>query len=356
MKALMMGLTPPLEGGSERHIYEISSRIKDSFVLTQKGSLCRNKIEGYTLKSPAILRNISFFISAFVYSVYLLFSKKRYNIIHIHENLLYFLIPILKIRYSVIVTVHGITGFKFYDNKFLWFFFRSSLKFADKIISVSVTDKALLDKEFDCVVYVPNGVDIKAYQKIKKQRIEKKITFVGRIHKQKGVEYLLKAFEIVSDRFSEYKLEIIGKKEGSLYESLSQKYVNPNIIWKGFILDREKIFSELACSEVLICPSLWEALPWPVLLECLGSGRPVIASNLAGMEQVFKDGKDILLVRPEDYERIAEKIIYLIQNKKTADKIGKAGKMMAKQYSWDSVSKKVVAVYKGIMEVFQHEE
>lgn len=41
----MVGLTPPLEGGSERHIYEISSRLKNCTVFTQAGSICKEKIE-----------------------------------------------------------------------------------------------------------------------------------------------------------------------------------------------------------------------------------------------------------------------------------------------------------------------
>ena len=173
-KVLIMGLTPPMEGGSQTHVYEISSRIPNSVVLTQKNSKCRNKIEIPTIKNNLLLANISFFLSSLVYSIFLIFTlNKKYETIHIHENLLYVLAPLLRIRYKIIITVHGITGFRFYKNKFLWFLFGNSLKFTNKIISVDLVEKELLEGKLKNVTYIPNGVDLKIYDKIKKIKIGK---------------------------------------------------------------------------------------------------------------------------------------------------------------------------------------
>jgi len=346
MRVLMIGLTPPLEGGSQRHICEISLRIKNSEVLTQKGSICANKVELPILKHPIFLRNILFFIMAAAYSLFLMITpKKKYDLVHIHENLLYFLVPLLHLRYKVIVTVHGIKGFKFYTNKFLWFFFKQGLKAADRIICVDLVEKNMLEKEgLKGVGHVSNGVDFSPYSKIK-AKSKNKIAFVGRIHRQKGVEFMLKAFELVSKKYPDYKLEIIGKKEGELYEELSKKYTNKRIIWKGFILDRKKLFSEIASSEILVFPSIWEALPWPALLEGLASGRAVIASNLDGMEEVFDNGKNIVLVKPADVAGLENAMNKLIENRGLGAKIGRNGKALAKLYSWDRIAKGVEKEY-----------
>lgn len=343
MKSLMMGFTPPEEGGSERHIYEISSRMPESTVFTQRGSLCKNKIEAPLIEKPLFLRNILFAFLSFFYAIKLM-AWKKYNVIHIHENVLYFLVPLLRIRYKVIVTVHGIKGFKFYDNRFLWFFFRIPLKFANGVVSVSLEDKKLLDKEFNNVSYIPNGVDLSVYKNIKINP-EKKITFVGRIHKQKGVEYLMEAFTKFSKKYPDYRLELIGKKEGDLYNKLSKKYSNKKIIWRGFILDRKKLFSEIASSKMLVYPSLWEALPWPALLEALASGRPVIASGLNGMRKIFHDSEDIMLVGPKDSRAIYAAMTKLAEYKLYGDKLGKNGKITAEKYSWDSISETLNKVY-----------
>jgi glycosyltransferase involved in cell wall biosynthesis len=346
-KVLMIGLTPPLEGGSQRHIFEISERLGLS-VLTQKGSLCKGKVELPVSKKSVFLRNMSFAFLCFVYSLKLLLFKKKYDLIHIHENILYPLAVILRIRYKVIITVHGIVGFKFYENKFLWFFFSLGLRACNKIISVSVSDKEILDKNFNKVVYVPNGVDVGVYEKIKPRKIEKKISFVGRIHEQKGTDILIDAFEKVSKEFPAHSLNIIARKEGKFYEALSEKSKNLKVNWEGFILDRKKIFSKLAESELLVFPSRWEALPWPALLEGLGSGRPVIASDLNGMRSVFKDRKEIILVEKEDSDSLAKEITEILKNKKLGNKIGMSGKKKSKEFTWDIISEKTDKVYEGI--------
>ena len=348
-RILMMGITPPEEGGSERHIYEISSRIYESVVLTQKGSSCKKKIELPVLRLGNFIRNISFFLMTLIFSCYLLVKPERkYEIVHIHENLLYLLAPLLRLRYKVIVTVHGITGFSFYDNKFLWFFFRTGLKGANEIISVSLADKDNLDKEFKNVKYIPNGVDLLEYKKIGKLEIDKKITFLGRIHKQKGLLFLLEAFEEFLKVYPDYNLQIIGKTDGDYYELLSKKFRSDKLVWRGFISDRKKIFSELASSKAIVFPSLWEALPWPALLEGLASGRPVIASDLKGMRNVFSDN-EIVLVEPGNSKALARELKRVVRDKELSNKLGVFGKKKAQIFSWANLAKRVGHEYESII-------
>ncbi|MCX6748461.1 MAG: glycosyltransferase [Candidatus Pacearchaeota archaeon] len=312
MDILMIGITPPIEGGSQRHIYEISSKINCQ-VLTQKGSICKNKIELPVLDNNQLLLNLTP------------------------------LAILLKIRYKVVITVHGITGFKFYESKLLWFFFKQGLKLADLIISVSVNDKMLLDKEFSNVIYISNGVDLELYRNINPE-IKKQITFVGRIHEQKGVVYLLEAFTLLTKQNPDFELNIIGKIN-PLASSLKNQFSNPKIIWKGFILDRKILFKEIASSYALVYPSLWEALPWPALLEGLASGRPIVASDLQGMRKVFNNKKNILLCTPGNSKELAEKIQLLLKNKNMAEKVGKAGKNLSLRFDWQEIARKINSEY-----------
>ncbi len=346
-KILLMGLSPPLEGGSERHVFEVSERVPGATVFTQKGSLCKNRIE-VRLFGASFFRNFYFLVSAFLYSVFILLRpRKKFEVVHIHENLLYLLAPLLSIRFKVVVTVHGISGFKFYDNKFLWFFFRFGLKSADKIISVSVADKANLDKEFDNVIYISNGVDLSVYSGLRVKE-KNQITFVGRIHPQKGLDVLCEAFRKLSKKDKDLSLKIIGKKEGEFYSELERRFRGEKIVWEGFILERKKLFAELASSKVIVFPSRWEALPWPALLEGLGSGKPVVAADLPGMRQIFKDRKDIVLFAPENASELEESIEYLINNKAKATQIGVGGRKTASEYSWDSIAERVQKVYNEV--------
>ena len=334
----MLGLTPPLEGGSERHIYEVSSRLQCS-VLTQKNSICKKKIE-IPIFGKSIIKNLSFAFLSFIYAFYLLMSKKRFDIIHIHENLLYFLAPILRARYKVIITVHGIKGFRFYDNKFFWIFFRYALKNADKIIAVSLEDKTILNKVFKEVSYIPNGVDLSLYKKIK-EKTEKKIAFIGRIHEQKGLIYLLKAFQEFNKAHPEFKLEIIGDIN-DYARQLMKEFNNKNIMWQGYISDREEIIKSLKSAYCIILPSIWEGLPL-TLFESLASARPVIVSDIPTFKSVIKD--EALFFKSQNYKDLARKINILSTNKTLANELGKKGLKLANLYDWNYIAKQTKELY-----------
>lgn len=337
----MIGLTSPLEGGAERHVYEISSKLKNCTVLAQKSSICRKKIKLPVIENPVFLRNISLFIFSIIYAIFLIFRiRKKYDIIHTHPNLLYFLAPLLRIRYDVVITVHGIKGFKFYDNKLIWFFFKTALKFANAIIAVNLEDKKELEKTFKNVIYIPNGVDLSPYQKIK-PKINKKITFIGRIHEQKGIIYLLNAFEIINKKFPDFKLEIIGGVTEYALE-LKKKFQNKNIIWRGSLSDRKEIIKSLKSAYCITLPSLWEGLPL-TLFESLASERPVILSDIGAFKSVVKN--EAIFFKNKDYKDLAKKIENVIKNKKSAKRYGELGEKLAKEYDWDRIAEKLNGVY-----------
>lgn len=339
MKVLIIGLTPPEEGGSQKHIYEIAERVKNTTVLTQKPSMCSNKIELPILKGSNFIRNISFLVACFFYTFRLILLKKH-DIIHIHENLLYILIPILKLRYKIIVTVHGIDGFKFYDNKFLWLIFRTCLAFSDKLIAVSLEDKKNLERYFHNLNYIPNGVDLSVYNKIN-VKVEKNITFIGRMHEQKGLIYLLEAFNKIKDRIPEFKLKIIGKMN-EYGEKLKLDNKADRIIWLGYISDKKKIARELKSAYCIVLPSLWEGLPL-TLFESLASQRPVIFSDLPVIRSITEKG--VVFIKPKNSKDIADKILKVIMNNKLAESIAKEGFRVVKNYDWNEISKKMDKIY-----------
>lgn len=345
-RVLMIGLTSPLEGGAERHVYEVSSRIKRCTVATQKGSLCKRKIELPTLGGPILLRNIFFMLVSMIFAIYLVVRlKKKYDVVHMHPNLLYFLAPVLRLRYHVVITVHGMKGFKFYDNKFLWFFFKLGLKAADRIIAVSLSDKALIEKELKNVVYVPNGVDLSIYKSRKtKVLIDKKITFIGRIHEQKGIIYLLEAFERIKEKYPDYTLEIIGEINDYAKE-LQQKFNDKRIIWRGFIREREEIARSLKNAFCIALPSLWEGLPL-TLFEALASSRPVIVSDIQSFKDVVDD--EVIFSKAGDSADLAEKLEEILDNIPKSAEMGELGSKKAAKYDWKQIAKKIENIYSKI--------
>lgn len=347
-KILIIGLTPPVEGGSQQHILEILKNINktkfDVTVLTQKGTLCKNDascIEIDIGEKKGYLQSLAFYNGVKKY----ISSMKDFDIIHIHESYLFLLINKIKANTSakIIITVHGLKGFKYYDNQMIWPFFKSKINRADRIIAVSKPDENIMKKYFKNIYQIPNGVDNSLYSS--SEKTEKKITFIGRIHEQKGIIYLLEAFDKVNKVYPEFHLEIIGTKNDYSRE-LKNKFPSLNIKYLGYKGDRIEIASLLSSSYLIVLPSLWEGSPL-TLFESFASGRPVIASNIQAFKDIISTGNNGLIFKTRDSDELAGKIISLIKNSALANKMGQAGKKIALKYDWKQITKITEGVYNG---------
>ena len=329
----MIGITNS-DGGSQRHILELSKRIGCDLI-TDKGV------------ASSFAGNMKFALHIYFLAIWgLMFGKKKYDVIHIHENLLYFLAfnPILQFRYQIVITVHGLKGFKFYDC--FWWPFSFALSCADKVIAVNKADQILLasnPKFYNLKIhvpstYIPNGVDLSIYKDIN-PLVEQKITFIGRIHEQKGLDILCEAFKDIQ----EVELEIIGDNTGDYALELKKRYDNLSTVWRGSIKDRAEIVRSLKSAYMIVLPSRWEGLPL-TLFEGLASGRPMIVSDIPAFKSVVTEN-EVLFFSSENVEDLKEKILKLLSRNELAYDLGQQGKRLAEDYDWNIIAEKTKEIY-----------
>lgn len=192
---------------------------------------------------------------------------------------------------------------------------------------------------------IPWGVSIK--EEFKSWGPERKniVLFVGRLVEYKGVEVLIKAFKIVSERFPDYRLVIVG--DGPLRESLMNlaRKINTEgkVEFKGKLPqeDLERIYEE---SKIFVLPSIvtskgeTEGLG-VVLIEALTRGIPIIGSKVGGIPDIIIDGETGLLFEPWNYQDLAQKITYLIENPEFCRKIVEKGQKLVKEkFSWGKIT------------------
>ncbi|OGS22834.1 MAG: hypothetical protein A2252_06150 [Elusimicrobia bacterium RIFOXYA2_FULL_39_19] len=150
------------------------------------------------------------------------------------------------------------------------------------------------------------------------------LSSVGRLHKQKGFEYLLEAVAQISasDPAIDFKLVIAGN--GPLMKSLQNKAsalnIKNKVVFTGWLTDVPQLLSK---TDIFILPSLWEGTP-NVILEAMIARKPVVATRVGGIPEIIKDNQSGLLVAPTDSKDLAEKIKYLIKNNDKALALGKA--------------------------------
>ncbi len=142
---------------------------------------------------------------------------------------------------------------------------------------------------------------------------EFKIVFVGRFHKSKGIDILIKAFSIIRDEFPNIKLELIAGGEQAYYIKLVEKY---NLQKNVYFLGRqpmEKVLKHFATAQFSVVPSLAEAFGL-IVVEAFSVKTPVIGSNTGGIAEIIEDEKDGLLFPVGDHKALALKMKLLLNN------------------------------------------
>ena len=166
----------------------------------------------------------------------------------------------------------------------------------------------------------------KARRKLGASEGEVAIGFAGRLSKQKGVLYLVKAGALLPKEI-DWNMYIFG--EGSLRGRLEKRArasgIESRARFMGAFQNSEEILPGL---DIFVLPSLWEGLP-NVLIEALASRLPVVAVDVGGVKEVVKEGSSGFLVPPANAKDLAEKIEMLVKNKGLREKMGREGRDFA---------------------------
>jgi len=195
-----------------------------------------------------------------------------------------------------------------------------------------------LDVPKDNLVVIYNPVDLKNIDKLKIEEINDgffkdntpKIIAVGRLVKQKGYEYLLKAFEIVAKQI-DAKLVILGdgEKRKDLEELASSLGIKEKVYMPGF---QKNPFKFISKSDIFVLSSLVEGFP-NALIEAMACNVPLIATRCSsGPEEIITDGVNGLLVPVRDEEALAEAIVSLLKDKARAERLAREGRKRAEEF------------------------
>lgn len=239
------------------------------------------------------------------------------------------------------------------------FFEKQQLKQSEQIIAVSkyVADKTLnifkLNKSYE-VIY--NAVKIEFHENSNVKDNEKYIIFFGTLNEKKGVKELVKAMNIVFERYPDIKLYICGK-DTYIQEQKYSDYIltfvrdkyKKNIIYKG-VLQRDKELFPLIKNSLLCClPSKAEAFSLAPL-ESMLLGVPTIFTNTTSGKEVIEHLETGLLCDPYDYKNIANQILLLLDNPEISKKIALEGqKYVQENFSYEKWLDKNIELYRRII-------
>jgi len=147
---------------------------------------------------------------------------------------------------------------------------------------------------------------------------------VGRLVRQKGCEYLVRAAKDVIQRHEDARFVLIGDGglDARLRSLTKQLGIAENVVFAGHRADAAGLY---AAMDLYVQPSLWEGLSYSVL-EAMGGGLPVVATDISGNTDVVKDGVTGLVVPPRDAQAIAEAVRLLLDDVERRRELGRTAR------------------------------
>lgn len=156
----------------------------------------------------------------------------------------------------------------------------------------------------------------------------KRILFVGKGFKGKGLDTLLDAFTLLRKTVSEARLTVVGP---------TQHITGENVDYLGRIADRNAVRELYFQHSVFAMPSLFEPLG-QVFLEAMSCRLPCIGTTLDAMPEMILDGKTGYTIEPSDVETLAERLRQLVLDPQLARQMGEAGfARLRERFTWDTV-------------------
>lgn len=318
------------------------------------------------------------------------------DLVHCHTWYSHFGGILAKLNYGIsfVITVHSLEPLRPWKREqlgggydFSLWIEKTALEMADAIIAVSGETKCDIERLFDVdpnrVRVIHNGIDLEEYRRVDSTDALKRhgvnpdepyLLFVGRITRQKGIIYLVRAiqfmdpgFQIVLCAGAPDTPEIAIEMQKAIEQAKAKR---SDIIWIEEMVDRNAVIEFYSHAAVFCCPSIYE--PFGIInLEAMACGTAVVASAVGGIKEVVVDGETGFLVsleqmnespfeplNPEKFSRdLAGKINQLMKDRQLREKFGKAGRKRAEEkFSWSTIALKTKALYESLPRIRSAEE
>lgn len=194
---------------------------------------------------------------------------------------------------------------------------------------------------------IPNGVETERFTPIERPANPKvKILFIGRLIPRKGFQRVVHALPALRKlSLHPFEVEVVGS--GTAREDLDQLAqalgVSDLIHYAGTV-SYEQLEKSYQYADIFVLTSLSEGMP-SVILEAMGCGLPVIASDVGGNNEIVHDGVNGYLIQGDDTARIAEKLALLINDNERRKTMGAKSRQMALSYDWKIIMQQYEELY-----------
>lgn len=277
-------------------------------------------------------------------------SKKRYDIIHVHQGLPALVASLLSLGFPmpVVYTLHCMKPSVLTAGE------RLCAKVAARRVTRFVAiSKAVRDSypEFTtrgAIDVIPNGIDLVRFRQNRNfGDVPRLICVAGLRHQIKGQDVLLKALAILKNRGEKFTCLLVG-------EGVSRPFLEQMVGDLG-LADRVELLGArfdvpqlLAESDLCILPSRSEGFGMAII-EAMASGVPVVASDIDGLREIIRHGWNGYLFESGNERDLAGKVAELLDAPSIRNRLSLNGYNDARHYSIEQTYRSYVALYQQLV-------
>lgn len=199
---------------------------------------------------------------------------------------------------------------------------------------------------------IPDGLDLASFESTQRKANPKTVRClaIGRLIPRKGFQFLIRALPQILDKVQHnFEIEIVG--DGPYREELIGLAENLGVT--SYVRFAGTVpYSELPQkyreADIFILPSLAEGMPL-VVLEAMGTGLPIIASRVQGIDELVAEDGNGALFDAGDVDGLANCLIKLINTGEKRIEMGKVSTEKVKPYDWKNIADTYLALYEDIL-------
>jgi D-inositol-3-phosphate glycosyltransferase len=258
---------------------------------------------------------------------------------------------------------------------------RQVLQNVDRIVVATTAEMVQLQWLYQAdtqkMVEIPPGVETSRFYPIPQDEAkefigmlpcDRMLLFVGRIEPLKGLDVLIQAL-VLMRREEALKglpicLAVIGGDPGASSEAMTEEMARIQNMRQQYGLEDMVMFLGrhgqdtlpyyYSAAEAVVVPSHYESFGM-VALEAMACGTPVVASQVGGLAFLVQDGVTGYHVPVGEPDALCDRLTALFSNPELRMKLGQQAATFARQYAWEKIAARILALYEDVLKQPQHQ-
>jgi glycosyltransferase involved in cell wall biosynthesis len=199
---------------------------------------------------------------------------------------------------------------------------------------------------------IPDGLELSRFSPSPRSTSPEhvRILTVGRMIPRKGFQFLIRALpQVIQHATCDFEIELVGDGpyRTELVKLADALGVSHKIHFTGSV-PYAALPQKYSQADIFTLCSSAEGMPL-VVLEAMGSGLPIVASRVQGIEDLVGVGENGVLFTPGDVDGLAQGLISLINDSESRVQMGKTSVERVQKYDWKNIAQSYLEIYQRVL-------